>query len=511
MTVPDIISQYSHDSNRSVAENDAYSQPVKPQLPLTQGEIDVLSRPKVIIAGGGLSGLTLAILLKQAKIPFVVLERAKEIKPLGSAILLGAGVGPLFQQMGIYEEFKKIGKYTTELQMFNENLKPEFTIEGAWLADLTTYKDYVVSRPDLYDLLWRHVPRENIRLGKRVLSYVEEETSITVNCSDNSVFCGDILVGADGAYSAVRQHLYKNLKATTGIPPSDDIPLPFSCVCLVGQTTVLDPEDFPELKSEKSHFTSILGLKNLCTWLTFSTKKNTMCWMVIQFLNKDTSKQNDSFRNSEWGPEPAEAMAREVRAFKVPGGKDGVISLAEYIDRTPKEYMAKVMLEEIVFETWHDGRAVLMGDACHKMNPAGGVAGLVAIHDAVALANWLSTLHSPTVHDMNRVFKEYRAERYPVAKQAFRSSQMYTKFLGKSMLSVIVRAVMKRFPDWLWRQLKISVSRSRPQVSFLPLVEDKGSVKLLHQPSLHKTLAINKERAENPQILSSVTASVTAV
>lgn len=129
----------------------------------------------------------------------------------------------------------------------------------------TTYKDYVVSRPDLYDLLWRHVPRENIRLGKRVLSYVEEETSITVNCSDNSAFCGDILVGADGAYSAVRQHLYKKLKATTGIPRSDDIPLPFSCVCLVGQTTVLDPEDFPDLKSEKSHFTSVLGLKSLCT------------------------------------------------------------------------------------------------------------------------------------------------------------------------------------------------------------------------------------------------------
>jgi len=63
------------------------------------------------------------------------------------------------------------------------------------------------------------------------------------------------------------------------------------------------------------------------------------------------------------------------------------------------------------------------------------------------------------------------------------------------MLSVIVRAVMKRFPDWLWRQLKISMNRSRPQVSFLPLVEDKGSVKLLHQPSLHKTFAIHKEQA----------------
>ena len=53
-----------------------------------------------------------------------------------STFLMTKGVGPLFQQLGIYEEFKKIGKYTTDLQMFNENLKPEFTIEGAWLEEL---------------------------------------------------------------------------------------------------------------------------------------------------------------------------------------------------------------------------------------------------------------------------------------------------------------------------------------------------------------------------------------
>lgn len=88
-----------------------------------------------------------------------------------------------------------------------------------------------------------------------------------------------------------------------------------------------------------------------------------MCWMVIQFLTKVTSKQNDSFRSSEWGPEAAEAMAREVRDFKVPGGKDGqVLTMGDYIDRTPKDLIAKVMLEEIVFDTWHNGRVVLLGD-----------------------------------------------------------------------------------------------------------------------------------------------------
>ena len=85
--------------------------------------------------------------------------------------------------------------------------------------------------------------------------------------------------------------------------------------------------------------------------------------MVIQFLTKETAKTNDSFRSSEWGPEASEAMCKEVRDFKVPGGKDGqVLTLGDYIDRSPKEFIAKVMLEEIVFETWHHGRAVLLGD-----------------------------------------------------------------------------------------------------------------------------------------------------
>ena len=85
--------------------------------------------------------------------------------------------------------------------------------------------------------------------------------------------------------------------------------------------------------------------------------------MVIHFLDKDSAKRNNSFRNSEWGFEEAVALAREVRSSKVPGGKDGkAIILGEYVDRTPIEQMSKVALEEIVFDTWYGGRTVLLGD-----------------------------------------------------------------------------------------------------------------------------------------------------
>lgn len=52
-------------------------------LPLTPEELEILTKPKVLISGAGLGGLTLAILLHKAKIPFLVFEKAYEIKPLG--------------------------------------------------------------------------------------------------------------------------------------------------------------------------------------------------------------------------------------------------------------------------------------------------------------------------------------------------------------------------------------------------------------------------------------------
>ncbi|KAF8985503.1 hypothetical protein BGZ52_010524 [Haplosporangium bisporale] len=133
------------------------------------------------------------------------------------------------------------------------------------------------------------IPRERILLGKRVLSFMQNKANVVIECSDNSTYYGDILVGAD------------------------------------------------------------------------------VCWMVILFLEKDSAKRNDSFRNSEWGFEEAEALAREVRPFKVPGGKDGkAITLGMYVDKTPRQQMSKVMLEEIVFKTWYGGRTVLLGDGTYR-------------------------------------------------------------------------------------------------------------------------------------------------
>lgn len=53
------------------------------------------------------------------------------------------------------------------------------------------------------------------------------------------------------------------------------------------------------------------------------------------------------------------------------------------------------------------------------------------MHDAVALANWIVSLESPSMVDVESAFKEYHAERFPIAKEQYEAAQGFTNILGK--------------------------------------------------------------------------------
>ncbi|KAG0359844.1 hypothetical protein BG005_011974, partial [Podila minutissima] len=66
-----------------------------------------------------------------------------------------------------------------------------------------------------------------------------------------------------------------------------------------------------------------------------------------------------------------------------------------------------------------------------------------------------------------------------------------------NLVSKTTRHLFRHMPKWLWRLAMIKNAKLRPQASFLPQVEDNGTAKAGgYQPSLQKTLAILKERAE---------------
>lgn len=121
--------------------------------------------------------------------------------------------------------------------------------------------DYIVfSRPELYALLLAQIDPDRIHFGKKLVSVKDKaEGGIEIHCSDNTSYTGDVLVGADGAHSAVRQSIYKDLEEQGELPSSDAQGLKMGYINIVGTTDPLDEEKYAKLKDDFTHFHFIIG------------------------------------------------------------------------------------------------------------------------------------------------------------------------------------------------------------------------------------------------------------
>ncbi|KAF9206978.1 hypothetical protein BGZ49_001459 [Haplosporangium sp. Z 27] len=440
------------------------------------------SNPKVLIVGAGLGGLTLAILLEKAKIDYEIYERSTTLRPLGSGTSLSPNVLPLLEQLGLYKGLQTVWKEMTHSHFFKETETGEIELslktDALALQEITGYPTGSMSRPDLHSFLMSHVPSHKIHLGKRVLSISQDiENGVLIRTSDGMTHEGDILVGSDGAYSGVRQSLFKQMAEEKSLPSSDGESLKICYMSVLGTSNPIDTSIMPSLEYGRCHI--VTGYNKPNSWRCFEAPGNRLCWRVDAQLQSSSFEQTDAFKSTDWGSESTGAIQEEWRSFKFNIGVDGApVTVGALIDATETENITKVMLEEKLYTTWYHHRTVLMGDSCHKMLPNAARGAVNAMLDAVILANAIYEIaDNATYKNIQSAFKEYYNERYPLAKADLESSQRMSKLVaGQNWFDNLFRKIIFTFfPSMTMRYSIFKSLEYRPQASFLPKIPYRGS------------------------------------
>ncbi|KAF8937997.1 hypothetical protein BGZ47_008764 [Haplosporangium gracile] len=320
------------------------------------------------------------------------------------------------------------------------------------------------------------IPSGKIHMSKRVLSFEQNHEGVTVQFSDNTSMHGDILVGADGAHSAVRQHLYKTLAKEELLPKTDTLEMSKGYISLLGTTKALDTSKFPDVLSSKDYF--VVGDKDTpYTWTMFTVPGNRICWNVVVQLGI-TEIADEQFSCSDWAPQQNQKMMDSIRHFATPYGALGTL-----FDATPIECVSKVYFEDMLFETWNHGRTVLIGDAAHKLLPSSGAGAVNAMQDAVLLANHIYDIKPTSFDNIKVALNEYKGERFEAIKDQYPQSHISAKLIfGHTLWERIIRYVVFNWlPKSLMHKQLLKDTAYRPQANFLPQVPKRGSLATIPQ------------------------------
>src|SRR5690349_18133683 len=171
----------------------------------------------VLIAGGGIGGLTLALSLHQIGVPAKVFESVPELRPLGVGInVLPHAVRELIE-LGLHDELDAAGVRTKELAYFSKHGKPIWS-EPRGIEAGYKWPQFSIHRGLLQQILLDaaigRLGRENVLTSHHLRDWSETSDGVRANFIDRAAgksACshdGTLLIAADGIHSAIRERLY---------------------------------------------------------------------------------------------------------------------------------------------------------------------------------------------------------------------------------------------------------------------------------------------------------------
>ena len=347
---------------------------------------------KVIVVGGGIGGLSLALSLHQAGIAARVYEAVDDPIPVGLGINLQPTAVRELTELGLGDVLAQTGIATQELAYFNK-LGQLVWSEPRGLSAGYKWPQYSIHRGQLQLLLMRavreRIGENNFCSGLRLVTFEQNRHRVIAKFRSASsrtlLDDADILVGADGIHSIVRRQLYPN---ETGPRFAGQLMWRAATdagIFLGGRTMVVAGHFDQRIIAYPIGRSSKEG-QLLTNWV---------CQMAV----------------TEEAP-PREAWNRRIPSERVLAafGKWSFpwLDVPDLINRTA-EILEFPLVDRNPVQAWTFGRVTLLGDAAHPMQPIGSQAGTQAVIDARALTAALLAISDPI-----EALRRYDIERRPI-------------------------------------------------------------------------------------------------
>jgi 2-polyprenyl-6-methoxyphenol hydroxylase-like FAD-dependent oxidoreductase len=353
---------------------------------------------RVLIAGGGLGGLTLAHGLRQAGLEPRVFERGPpepdlsnsyriHLDATGSSALHACLPAPLWQQFEAHSAAPPLG-----LAFATEHLRQlAFVAEP---RDVSAHQSHPISRAGLRQLLLTGLD-DVVAFDKRVVGFEQASNApVEVHFADGGSARGDVLVGADGSASAVRKQLLPHAQVVeSGIAG------------IIGKVYL------------NQHVRAHVGPRILGQ-MTMVLPRRSGAMFLAPFQRGRTSSALDMPEHLFWA-----VMGRMGTLGLVPGAREHNADQLQHLARRmasgwhpllqeliaaadPASLLTRPLHTAQGVDAWQPSRVTLLGDAIHTMTPLQGLGGNTALRDAALLRNHLVNAdHSGDVVGAVRVYE----------------------------------------------------------------------------------------------------------
>jgi salicylate hydroxylase len=348
----------------------------------------------VVVAGGGIGGLSAALCLSRRGFDVTVLERGEAFTEIGAGIQLAPNATRVLQKLGLLGRIVDEGVLPKRLVLASALTGEELT--SLPLDDFTQRYGapyVVIHRGDLLSALY-DACRESLSIellaSKTVVRALPGDEVAVAECEDGSALEGIALVGADGLHSVVRPHIVLDEAVFSGYVAYR------GSVALEAASRPADLDDVVAFIGPGLHF------------VQYPLRRRTLYNQVAVFQSRRYLAGDAQWGDEKELEERFESCCSHVREALRSIHRDASWPM---FDREP-------------VGSWSRGNLVLLGDAAHPMLQYLAQGACQAIEDADALGRAMEPVRSGR-RGVAEAIASYQAERIPHTAQVQRRARAW--------------------------------------------------------------------------------------